>query len=428
MKRYGDRAIGFDIAGGPRRRRALLDALRALPGVLDAIVAEHEACLVLARGEDERRVLDAAMALEVDETAAATREHAIATIYDGADLEDVARATGLSARGVEAAHAGARYVVSLVGFMPGFAYLRGLPDRLVLPRRASPRPRVPARSVAIAASYSGVYPSDSPGGWHLLGRAPAFVPFSLALGDEVRFVPTSDVEAQAPRAEPRAAPAGAFVEVASVRGFAHVVGAPAHGRMHEGVPPGGPMSEAALARAGGAPAIEVFGSVTLAFAGGTLTVASTRGARVAYVGVEGGFAPLGPIRRGDRLALARDATPFAVDVPERAEPIAVALGPDDLGDEAREALLGATFTIASSSNRVGTRLEGPPVPAIDLRADRPSTPMVKGAIERTPAGLVVLGPDHPTTGGYPVVGVLREHAMDAFFTRPLGAAVRFVAE
>ena len=91
------------------------------------------------------------------------------------------------------------YTVGFVGFSPGFAYLLGLPPALERPRRASPRPWVPAGSVAIAGPFSGVYPQATPGGWHLLGRlgereAPLFDPFHdpparLAPGDRVRFVP-----------------------------------------------------------------------------------------------------------------------------------------------------------------------------------------------------------------------------------------------
>ena len=93
------------------------------------------------------------------------------------------------------AHAEATYEVAVVGFLPGFAYLRGLDPRLVVPRRATPRPRVPALSVAIAGPYTGIYPFASPGGWSLLGTVVGFVPFDgasgarLRLGDGVRFEP-----------------------------------------------------------------------------------------------------------------------------------------------------------------------------------------------------------------------------------------------
>jgi KipI family sensor histidine kinase inhibitor len=90
--------------------------------------------------------------------------------YDGPDLEEVAIATGLGVDDVVALHAGATYRVAFCGFLPGFAYLVGLPEQLRLPRRSTPRSRVAAGSVAIADEFSGVYPSASPGGWHLLGR------------------------------------------------------------------------------------------------------------------------------------------------------------------------------------------------------------------------------------------------------------------
>jgi UPF0271 protein len=125
--------------------------------------------------------------------------------YDGADLLAIAHASGLTREEVVAAHCGRTYEVALVGFLPGFAYLRALAPQLVLPRRATPRPRVPALSVAIAGPYTGVYPFASPGGWHLLGVAVGFAPFdprrgaTMALGDRVRFVPD-------PAREPDGAP------------------------------------------------------------------------------------------------------------------------------------------------------------------------------------------------------------------------------
>jgi KipI family sensor histidine kinase inhibitor len=115
---------------------------------------------------------------------------------EGADLRDVAEACGLREDEVIALHASATYVVAFVGFLPGFAYLDGLDERLRLPRRAAPRTRVPAGSVAIAGAQSGVYPFDSPGGWHVIGRTaqrmfdPDREPAALLQpGDRVRFVP-----------------------------------------------------------------------------------------------------------------------------------------------------------------------------------------------------------------------------------------------
>jgi KipI family sensor histidine kinase inhibitor len=118
--------------------------------------------------------------------------------YDGADLAEVAAATGLTADEVVAAHAGTVFTVAFCGFAPGFAYLSGLPPELHLPRRSSPRTRVPEGSVAIADAFSAVYPRSSPGGWHLLGRTQARlwdlardVPGLLQPGDRVRFLRTA---------------------------------------------------------------------------------------------------------------------------------------------------------------------------------------------------------------------------------------------
>ena len=126
----------------------------------------------------------------------------------GPDLGAVAAAAGLSPEDAAAAHAGAEYLVCFLGFMPGFAYLSGLPAPLVVPRLAVPRRVVPAGSVGIAGPQTGVYPVSSPGGWRLIGRTPLVMfdaarePMShLALGDRVRFrpIPPEEFEALCPR-------------------------------------------------------------------------------------------------------------------------------------------------------------------------------------------------------------------------------------
>lgn len=119
----------------------------------------------------------------------------IPVTYDGEDLADVAAATGRSVEEVVARHTAGDYVSAFCGFAPGFAYLRGLDPVLVLPRRSTPRTRVPAGSVAIADDHTAVYPSVSPGGWHLLGRTTMTLwdlqrvpPAVLTPGTRVRFV------------------------------------------------------------------------------------------------------------------------------------------------------------------------------------------------------------------------------------------------
>jgi KipI family sensor histidine kinase inhibitor len=123
-----------------------------------------------------------------------SRVHVIPTSYDGVDLEAVASATGLSVSEAIARHGNREYSVDLLGFVPGFAYLSELDPSLQLPRRAEPRPRVAAGSVAIAGAQTAVYPLDTPGGWHIIGHTDTVMfdptreqPALLRAGDTVRF-------------------------------------------------------------------------------------------------------------------------------------------------------------------------------------------------------------------------------------------------
>jgi KipI family sensor histidine kinase inhibitor len=123
-----------------------------------------------------------------------SRRHLIPVRYDGMDLQAVAAATGLAVTEVIARHTSRAYMVDLLGFVPGFAYLSELDPSLQLPRRPEPRPRVPAGSVAIAAAQTAVYPLDTPGGWHIIGRTDIVMfdpardpPALLSAGDTVRF-------------------------------------------------------------------------------------------------------------------------------------------------------------------------------------------------------------------------------------------------
>ena len=125
-----------------------------------------------------------------------SRSHVIPVRYNGEDLDDVARRTNLTVDDVITIHSGAEYRVFVIGFVPGFAYLGPLDPRLVVARRDSPRKRVPAGAVAIAERQTGVYPAETPGGWHLIGTTDVKMfdatresPALLAVGDRVRFTP-----------------------------------------------------------------------------------------------------------------------------------------------------------------------------------------------------------------------------------------------
>jgi KipI family sensor histidine kinase inhibitor len=117
------------------------------------------------------------------------------------DIEEVARRCECGVSDVIERHSAGEYHVFMIGFLPGFPYLGVLDSRLSLPRRDVPRSVVPRGSVAIAGAQTGIYPSDSPGGWHVIGRTPvplfdatATPPGRLAPGDRVRFVPVSASE------------------------------------------------------------------------------------------------------------------------------------------------------------------------------------------------------------------------------------------
>jgi KipI family sensor histidine kinase inhibitor len=118
--------------------------------------------------------------------------------YDGEDLDEVAQAAGMSADEVVSTHSGGAYVVAFCGFAPGFGYLTGLDERLQVPRRETPRTKVPAGSVAIADTFTAVYPRESPGGWRLIGRTELELwdverdpPAVLVPGTRVRFTAAS---------------------------------------------------------------------------------------------------------------------------------------------------------------------------------------------------------------------------------------------
>jgi len=118
----------------------------------------------------------------------------VPVVYDGADLDEVARLTGLPVDEVVRAHTEQIWTVAFVGFAPGFGYLTGEDARLHVPRRSDPRTRVPAGAVGLAGAFSGIYPRESPGGWQLLGRTALRVwdldrepPALLQPGTRVRF-------------------------------------------------------------------------------------------------------------------------------------------------------------------------------------------------------------------------------------------------
>ena len=240
------------------------------------------------------------------------------------------------------------------------------------------------------------------------------------------------------------------------------------GRMHEAVPPGGALvpdrliaANRAVRNPDDAPALEILGQLTIRAerplrvatdslaprelpAGGELVVASEP-RRVAYLAVRGGLAaPLvlggrgallcaglgGLVRTGQRFDTAGLAEVAPPPPPGRAAapdaPIRLVAGPDTASFQptALDLLLASEYRILPSSDRVGTRLDGPALPRSD--APEVSRPMVLGAIEVPRDGKpIVLGPEHPTTGGYPVIAVVARADLGRLFSIRLGGTVRF---
>lgn len=118
----------------------------------------------------------------------------------GPDLEFVAEHNGLTAEEVVRRHSNGQYLVYMLGFLPGFAYMGGMDKTIACPRLISPRTKIPAGSVGIAGAQTGIYPLSSPGGWQLIGRTPLKMfaidgeqtTFALSAGDRVRFVPIAE--------------------------------------------------------------------------------------------------------------------------------------------------------------------------------------------------------------------------------------------
>ncbi len=206
---YGD-GIDADVnarvrllhrAFGARRHAGIVETVptyRSLMVHYDPLVLSNEAL--------EHLIAEMADGLP-EEAREPGRTVEIPVVYGGGagpDLADVAALAGLDEAQVVALHASGAYTVYMLGFMPGFPYLGGLPARIATPRLRSPRTVVPAGSVGIAGAQTGIYPAESPGGWRLIGRTPVALfdtrrspPTLLEAGDRVRFVPITPADSDA---------------------------------------------------------------------------------------------------------------------------------------------------------------------------------------------------------------------------------------
>lgn len=464
-----------------------------IPAIIDLVVAESTV-LICCASELSDASLTRVQPLPV------TRDDGvlvdIPVAYDGPDLSEVARHVGVTIDDVIRIHAGTTYRAEFCGFAPGFVYLSGIDTRLHLPRRDTPRTRVPAGSVALAAGYTAVYPLSTPGGWHLLGHTNLAIfdpqrdePSLLRAGMRVRFHPVESLPelvipagtALCDAGEPVAhvlAPgpltllqdlgrpghgdiavgaSGAFdrrahrlanrivgnVETAatlealgsglSLRALGHMVVAVtgAHGRvwrddlpMDRGTPitlaPGQVLTL-------GAPSEGVRSTVALR---GGVAAATTLGSRSRDT-----LAGLGPAPLAVGDLLCRHGTASQMNVDHIAEePIPAVLtvrvhpGPrrDWFTPRTQSLLVACDYTVTADSDRIGIRLQGGALERVEPHRRLASEGVVRGGIQVPPDGQpVILGPDHPVTGGYPVIGIVDAHDVDALGQSRPGTHVRF---
>lgn len=515
-------------------------AWEGIPGIVERIPGART---VLVRF-DPLRVsasdLAAALAATPIDTAhlPGTGEVTVPVRYDGEDLEEAASLLGVTAEELVNRHLAAHWRVAFSGFAPGFGYVVSSDPLFDVPRRASPRTRVPAGSVALAGEFTGVYPRESPGGWQLIGRTDAAMwdidrdpPALLSPGTAVRFERVRD-EARldaarldvvgldaarldgtggsrepARRAAPQPTPAdaegagrGAEAAVEVVRASLQLLvqdagrsGYAALGVSASGVADRRAMRDAnrAVGNTARAAVLESVGGVVLRFRGaGVAAVTGASGALTLeeagggvrpvthgepFATVDGDELTLGHPEHGLRYVIAVrggvDAAPAlgsrAADTLAGLGPLALTAGtvlpigdagrhavdpsvvarelpaPGDLVDleitlgprddwfttAAVETLTGQEWTVTPRSDRVGIRLQGQVPLERALGGELPSEGAVTGAIQVPPDGQPVLFlPDHPLTGGYPIIGALTDRSLDLAGQLAPGVRLRFTVK
>lgn len=202
--------VGSEISEDTNRKVvSLMQALAeaAIPGLRELVPSYSAVCVHYDPAQiPYDQLLERLNKMEITELSSGNTSQKIVEIpvcYGGEygpDLAFVAEHNALSPEEVVAIHSGGTYLVYMLGFLPGFAYMGGMDERIATPRLTSPRARIPAGSVGIAGGQTGIYPLASPGGWQLIGRTPKKMfamegetgRFALSAGNWVKFVPISE--------------------------------------------------------------------------------------------------------------------------------------------------------------------------------------------------------------------------------------------
>ncbi|HIT74769.1 MAG TPA: carboxyltransferase domain-containing protein [Candidatus Avipropionibacterium avicola] len=511
VRTASDRALlvqAVDLDHAIRLQRGLTAA--ALRGVSELVPGAET---VLVRFDPSRttaaELSQRITTLDLDEgTATASTTIEVPVRYDGEDLDELAGSLQVSAEEIVRRHTEAEWQVAFTGFAPGFGYLVCDDPFFSIPRRPSPRTKVPAGSVGLAGHFSGVYPRESPGGWQLIGRTDAVLwdldrepPALFTPGARVRFSAV-DREVVAVRSAGVTDPPPAEHRIEVVRtGLQLLVqDLGRHGHAALGVSASGAADRGALREAnrlvGNEPAAAglecLGGGAVLRFTGRGVAALTGARAELSLTDTEGRVRPvhhrspfavedgdelaIGPVREGLRCVVAlrgglhtgtalhsrstdtlaglgpQPLSPGAVvgvgdprtaphsvlpdPVPPTRLPrpgdeveLRITLGPRDdwFTEAALQTLTDQPWEVTPRSDRVGIRLAGDTGLERAREGELPSEGAVTGAIQVPPDGQPVLFlPDHPLTGGYPVVGAVIDADLDLAAQLPPGSTVRFV--
>lgn len=443
----GDRALLVEL--DPQISVAALHAaagkVRRIDGVLNCIVGRESLYVVFSRPPDGEAVSKAiGEAAMVAQTFAGSAHRLIVSFRpeDAPDLHAFLEKVDLSRDEFLRDVARLRLVARYIGFRGGFAYLDGWPAEWAMPRRETSRP-VPRGSFAIAGATAGFYPTDSPGGWNLLGRTSADLEHRLQPGDVLEIIPTREPLEAAPTPARAPRPALPGLEILAAPLAAVVAGEDWTG-IEKGIPEGGAFdgpAAAAARRATGletsarvlecalaGPRLRASAQVVLSWYGGTADV-HVDGRRVGderqFQVAAGQVVEIGRITGGLRGYLAAGSAPGDVTQLERKDRLVIRVLPGPHSPSIEELVC----EVSTQLDRVGIRLRPTNAAGFSIPASLPTCGMQCGTLQLHPDGsLVAMGPDHPVTGGYlQPMTVLWEERWKLAQLSP-GEQVRFVAQ
>ncbi len=366
-------------------------------------------------------------------------EHVIPVQYEGEDLNDVARITGLSREEIVRLHSETEFTVAFIGFAPGFPYLIGLPEKLQCPRKKTPRVRVPNGSVAIAGANCGIYPEESPGGWQIIGRTNVEV--KLQPGDRVRFSAVNEMKFTKVVNTPAENIFDSLARVETGAPLTSVRNLGRPGLTHLGISPGGAADPLAFATGnqlvGNRPeteALEILavGPSEIQFLKDTWFCVTGADCAPELDQIPIAMWSSLPVSAGQRLSTKSSPVqlrsyvsvhgmdPISAPTHRKADPavraqysqaqtaLRVTRGPqwEWFSREARENIFAMEFTVSGDVNRLGVRLGGSELTyAYDFNGkELISEGIANGAIQVAANGLpMILFCEQRTTGGYPKI-------------------------